>query len=203
MKQLQYQKSFWSLEAVKLSIITCKGLILGLCNQTKSTPANIDDSTNNLWKYILSPQQDRSVVALWPQSWWINWKYLLAWLFFLSQMATGPSMTSISKPALMSVRCRSQREIDPLSIYPRSASKLMEGGGQQQQIMLFCSLLFIPLYSQCGGGACCKYAMPPLKCIHIEKTCLLYNLIDFNLQTQWAIWTQDLYLLMKGHCTPK
>lgn len=42
------QKFLISGLAVKLSVLKCKGLILGLCNQTKSTPAHIDDSSNNL-----------------------------------------------------------------------------------------------------------------------------------------------------------
>lgn len=42
------QKFLISGLAGKQSVMNCKGPIFGFCNQTKSTPANIDDPTNNL-----------------------------------------------------------------------------------------------------------------------------------------------------------
>lgn len=71
--------------AVKLSVTDCRGLIFGPWNETKQKKKI--HSSLYWWlcqqsvKVYMRTQQGGSVVTLWPQSWWINSRYLLAWLF--------------------------------------------------------------------------------------------------------------------------
>lgn len=72
-------------------------------------------------------------------------KVFVGMAIFLSQMATSPGITSVSNSALIAARCKSQREMDPLSIYPHSA-------GESHPT----------LFSQ-SGAFTVKHVVPPLQ----------------------------------------
>jgi len=74
-------------------------------------------------------------------------KAFVGMAIFLSQMATGPGITSVSNSAPISALCKSWREMDPLSFCPHSAGRLMEGKRAAVTEHVISYILLIPLGS--------------------------------------------------------